>query len=267
MCFVDQLHRNAEAYVDDVVIKTRNPDDLISDLEEMFSRLRRFRWKLNPNKCIFGVPSGKLLGFIISNRGIEANPIKIMAITDMGAPTTIKDVQKLTGCMAALNRFISRLGERGLLAGLDARSAEAARVMCRSKDFVLVDSKLYRCGARSGVLMKCVTREDGNDILQEIHEGICGNHTASRTLVGKAYRAGFWWPTAASDAEDLVRRCQNCQLFGKQSHIPAHSLITIPPSWPFACWSLDMIGHWRQTVSPMYWWLSPSLLSGSSTSR
>jgi hypothetical protein len=96
------------------IIKTRNPDDLIADLEETFSSLRRFWWKLNPTKCIFGVPSGKLLGFIISNRGIEANPVKIMAITDMGAPATIKDVQKLTGCMVALNRFISRLGERGL---------------------------------------------------------------------------------------------------------------------------------------------------------
>jgi hypothetical protein len=90
--------------------------------------------------------------------------------------------------------------------------------------------------------MKCVTGEDGYDILWEIHEGVCGNHAASRTLVGKAYRAGFWWPTAVSDAEDLVRRCQNCQFFSKQSHVPAHNLITIPPSWPFACWSLDMIG-------------------------
>jgi hypothetical protein len=97
-----------------MVIKTRNLDSLIADLEETFSNLRRFRWKLNPTKCIFGVPSGKLLGFIISNREIEANPVKISAITDMGAPATIKDVQKLIGCMAALNRFISRLGERGL---------------------------------------------------------------------------------------------------------------------------------------------------------
>jgi hypothetical protein len=108
------LHRNVEAYEDDVVIKTRNSDDLIADLEETFSSLCRFRWKLNPTKCIFGVPSGKLLGFIISNWGIEANPVKITAITGMEAPATIKDVQKLTGCMAALNRFISRLGERGL---------------------------------------------------------------------------------------------------------------------------------------------------------
>jgi hypothetical protein len=114
MCFADQLHWNVEAYMDDVVIKTRNPNGLIADLKETFSSLRRFRWKLNPTKCVFRVPSGKLLGFIISNRGIEANPVKILAITNMEAPATIKDVQKLTGCMATLNRFISQLGERGL---------------------------------------------------------------------------------------------------------------------------------------------------------
>jgi hypothetical protein len=76
--------------------------------------LREYRWKLNPNKCVFGVPSGKLLGFIISHHGIEANPEKISAITNMRAPNCIKDVQKLIGCMAALIRFISKLGERGL---------------------------------------------------------------------------------------------------------------------------------------------------------
>jgi hypothetical protein len=75
--------------------------------------LREYRWKLNPNKCVFGVPSGKLLGFIISHRGIKANPEKIFAITSMKPPMFIKDVQKLTGCMAALNRFISKLGDRG----------------------------------------------------------------------------------------------------------------------------------------------------------
>jgi hypothetical protein len=100
--------------VDDVVVKTRNSDTLITDLEETFASLREYQWKLNPNKCVFGVPSGKLLGFIISHRGIKANPEKISAITKMKAPTCIKDVQKLTGCMVALNRFISKLGERGL---------------------------------------------------------------------------------------------------------------------------------------------------------
>jgi hypothetical protein len=113
-CFKMQLNKNVEAYVDDVVVKTRNSSTLIADLEETFTSLREYRWKLNPNKCVFGVPSGKLLDFIISHRGIEANPEKISAITSMKAPTCIKDVQKLTRCMATLNRFISKLGERGL---------------------------------------------------------------------------------------------------------------------------------------------------------
>jgi hypothetical protein len=78
--------------------------------------------------------------------------------------------------------------------------------------------------------MKCVILEEGKDILREIHEGVCGNHATSRTLVGKAYMLGFFLPTAVSDAEDLVKRCPGCQFFGKKIHVPAHKLIIIPPS-------------------------------------
>jgi hypothetical protein len=92
LCLVDQLHRNIETYVDDVVIKTRSHDEFIIDLEETFNSFRRFRWKLNPTMCVFGVPQGKLLGFIVSHRGIEANLEKINAIIAMDAPKTIKDV-------------------------------------------------------------------------------------------------------------------------------------------------------------------------------
>jgi hypothetical protein len=91
-CFKRQLNKNVEAYVDDVVVKTRNSDTLIADLNETFASLQEYPWKLNPNKCVFGVPSGKLLGFIINHCGIEANPEKISAITNMRAPTCIKDV-------------------------------------------------------------------------------------------------------------------------------------------------------------------------------
>jgi len=114
MCLASQLHRNIEAYVDDVVVKTKNPGDLIADLTETFDNLQKFRWKLNPTKCIFGVPFGKLLDFIVSECGIEANPKKISTIMSMPPPKMARDVQKLTGCMAALNRFISKLGERGM---------------------------------------------------------------------------------------------------------------------------------------------------------
>jgi hypothetical protein len=125
-CFKKQLNKNVEAYVDDVVVKTRNSDTLIADLEETFASLREYQWKLNPNKCVFGVPSGKLLDFIISHQGIEVNPEKISAITNMKAPTCIKDVQKLTGCMAALNRFISRLGEWAYLSSSYSNSKRSS---------------------------------------------------------------------------------------------------------------------------------------------
>nr|CAE03810.2 OSJNBa0027H09.10 [Oryza sativa Japonica Group]CAE76081.1 B1340F09.19 [Oryza sativa Japonica Group] len=113
-CFSTQIGRNVEAYVDDVVVKTKQKDDLISDLEETFASIRAFRMKLNPEKCTFGVPSGKLLGFMVSHRGIKANPEKVTAILNMKPPSSQKDVQKLTGCMAVLSRFVSRLGERGM---------------------------------------------------------------------------------------------------------------------------------------------------------
>ena len=76
-----------EAYVDDVIIKSRVKEDLISDLSKTFTNLRRFRWKLNPEKCVFGVPSGKLLGFIVSYRGIEVNPEKLKDILRMNSPS------------------------------------------------------------------------------------------------------------------------------------------------------------------------------------
>src|SRR5512133_2319034 len=89
------------------------PRQVTLDLQEMFDNLWRYRLMLNPKKCTFGVPSGKLLGFLVSSRGIEANPEKIKAIKNMKSPTRLKEVQKLTGCMAALSRFVARMGERG----------------------------------------------------------------------------------------------------------------------------------------------------------
>ena len=113
-CLQGQIGRNAEAYVDDIIIKTKCNDQFITDLSETFENLKKFKWKLNPTNCVFGVPSGKLLGFIVSSGGIEANPTKVNAIRFMKPPRSKKDLMKLTGCMAALSRFIRRLGDRGL---------------------------------------------------------------------------------------------------------------------------------------------------------
>ena len=121
-CFSDQINTLADpdrpdppramvaAYVDDIVIKTPCADNLVATLSATFANLKRFNIKLNPEKCTFGVPKGKLLGYMVSERGIEANRDKIAAITNMGPIYGIKGVQRLTGCLAALSRFIARLG-------------------------------------------------------------------------------------------------------------------------------------------------------------
>lgn len=113
-CLNEQIGRNVHVYVDDIAVMTKKAADLIDDLSETFANLRRFNIKLNPKKCIFGVQSGKLLGFIVSHRGIEVNPEKIKAILNISRPTCLKDVQRLAGSAAAVSRFISRLGEKAM---------------------------------------------------------------------------------------------------------------------------------------------------------
>nr|XP_027076063.1 uncharacterized protein LOC113699918 [Coffea arabica] len=111
--FKNQIDRNLEVYVDDMLVKSRTQDQFISDLREIFEVLRSSRMRLNPKKCTFGVRSGKFLGYMISKEGVRANPDKIKAIMDMAPPRNIKEVQRLTGRMAALNRFLSKSAVRG----------------------------------------------------------------------------------------------------------------------------------------------------------
>jgi hypothetical protein len=112
--FGEHIGPTIEAYVDDIVVKTKKANNLINDLDIAFKCLWAKNIKLNPEKCIFGVPRGMLLGFIVSERGIKANPEKITAITKMGPIRDLKGVQRVTGCLAALSRFISCLGEKAL---------------------------------------------------------------------------------------------------------------------------------------------------------
>ena len=96
------------------MVKSRKEETLVAYLKETFDNLRVYKMMLNPAKCVFGVPAGKLLGFLVSNRGIEASLEKIKAITSLAKPTCINDVQRLAGRVAALSRFISRLGEKAM---------------------------------------------------------------------------------------------------------------------------------------------------------
>jgi hypothetical protein len=105
--FGDHIGRTVEAYIDDIVVKTRKADDLVNNLRVAFDCLWANGVKLNPEKCVFGVSHGMLLGYIVSQWGIEPNPEKVSALDRMGPIRDLKGVHKVLGCLAALSRFIS----------------------------------------------------------------------------------------------------------------------------------------------------------------
>jgi hypothetical protein len=120
-------------------------------------------------------------------------------------------------------------------------TVEARRIIRRSKAFVVLQGKLYTKSI-TGVLQRCVTPQEGQEILKDIHVGVRGHHASSRAIAAKAFRAGFYWLTAIEDAKDIVRRCEACQRFASRPHAPAAELQPIPLSWPFAQWGFDMVG-------------------------
>jgi hypothetical protein len=118
--------RNIFTYVDDIVVASKNKEDHLADLAETFANMRDARLWLNPEKCVFRVRQGKILGYLVSHRGIEANPTKIQAIIIMTPSQSARDVQRLRGRLAALNRFISKSTERSL---------PFLKTLCGAKDF------------------------------------------------------------------------------------------------------------------------------------
>jgi hypothetical protein len=109
--------------------------------------------------------------------------------------------------------------------------------------FVLLgDEKELYHRSPSGILQRCIFVAEGQELLQEIHSGACGHHAAPRALVGNAFRQGFYWSTAVADTTRIVRSCRGCQFYARQTHLPAQALQTIPITWSFVVWGLDLVG-------------------------
>ena len=113
--------------------------------------------------------------------------------------------------------------------------------------YCIKDGELYR-KRPNDVSLRCISREQGKELLEDIHGGDCGHHSSSRTLVGKAFHSRFYWPTTLNDAVELVKACEACQFHAKQIHQPAGGLQTIPLSWPFAVWGLDILGPFPRAL-------------------
>lgn len=113
-CFGDLIGEVMEAYIDDIVVKTKQVGGLVADHRMAFGRLKANNIKLKPQKCIINILGAMMLGFLVSERGIESNLKKITAIMRMGSITNLKGLLQVTGCLASLRHFISRLEERRL---------------------------------------------------------------------------------------------------------------------------------------------------------
>ncbi|XP_020191717.1 uncharacterized protein [Aegilops tauschii subsp. strangulata] len=136
---------------------------------------------------------------------------------------------------------ISEFLENGVL---PMDETEAQQVQRRASTYSIINNELVKRSS-TGVFQRCVERDRGIEILLDIHQGECGHHAASRSLVAKAFHHGFYWPTALEDAESLVLKCEGCQRFSKRNHQPASALRTTPIAWPFAVWGLDMVGPFK----------------------
>nr|CAE05590.1 OSJNBa0032N05.19 [Oryza sativa Japonica Group] len=404
-CLHDQLGRNVEAYIDDVVIKTRAHEDFITDLEETFNNLCAFKFKLKLEKCTFGVSSGKLLGFMISRHGIDANPGKIAAIHSISirlqrlqafphqptsahgaAPpradsplyrsdhtcgkhgagqkiqrpvyfisevltdskTRYTQIQKMlyaifiTACklshylQAHLISIVTTLPLKDITFNKEATGGIAKwaleliaidtsfqpRVAIKSQvlaDLIakwteeqqpgdkpdsahwqlFFDGSFMASGASSGAVLTSPKREKLRYVLQ-LHFPASNNDaeyeallhglriaialgirrpndnaeadTLSRigsrwepvppsvflerlgkpsidkgkTTTPQAYCQGFFWQTVVTDAKKVVYTCKGCQFFAHNTNVPANELQTIPISWSFAVWGLDMVGPFKK---------------------
>lgn len=124
---------------------------------------------------------------------------------------------------------------------LPEKEEEAEHVARQATAYCIQDGELYQ-KRPNNVSLHCISREQRKELLADIHGGDCGHHSSSWTLVGKGFRSGFYRPTTLNDAIELVKACEAYQFHAKQIHRPARGLQTIPLSWPFAVWGLDILG-------------------------
>jgi hypothetical protein len=115
------------------------------------------------------------------------------------------------------------------------------RMEARTRPYVIIEGELHKHGVCSP-LLKCLSRAEGVELMEEIHAGLCGSHIGSRLLLGKVFRQGFYWPKAASDAAEQVQKCENCQKCARDQKQPSSLTQLIQPTWSLQRWGLDLLG-------------------------
>nr|GEX24226.1 hypothetical protein [Tanacetum cinerariifolium] len=173
--------------------------------------------KLNPKKCSFELAEGVFLGYLITPEGINPCPDKTTAVLQLPSPQTVKEVQSLNGKLASLNRPRTSVKGQILADFLVEMSGDLAS----------------RSGGRP---------LQADYIMREFHEGSYSMHAGPRSVVTKAIRLGYYWPTMHQDARDMIRKCNDCQIHRPVTRHPQQSLTPITALWPFYKWGIDIAG-------------------------
>nr|XP_051211286.1 uncharacterized protein LOC127328751 [Lolium perenne] len=249
-CLESQIGRNVHVYIDDVVVKLTRRDNLVADLTKNFANLRRYQIKLNPLKRKNEETDA------LARLGSKRQPLPPGVFLDILTHSSVRvprevDIAELPAPDSVLVAVVSDVGdwtesyinylERQVLA-MD--EIEARMIVRRCKSFTIINQELYKNNI-SRVFQRCVTAEEGCKILRDIHAGDSGHHACARSIVAKAFRHGFYWQKAHADAVKLVRACAGCHKYMSQSHMPGSALKTIPLTWPFAVWAMDMVGKFK----------------------
>jgi hypothetical protein len=111
----------------------------------------------------------------------------------------------------------------------------------KTRPYMIIEGELFKQGV-SFPLLKCLSRAEGQELMKEIHSGICGAHIGSKPLLGKVFRQDFYWPKAASDAVELVQKFENCHKCARDQKQPSSLMQIIQPTWPLQRWGLDLLG-------------------------
>jgi hypothetical protein len=170
-----------------------------------------------------------------------SQPDEVGTLLDPGAAdplvTSVFNIREIPSWAEPFSNYL-------ITGDLPKDKVEARRLQCRAQAYTIINSELYKRSVL-GIFQKCIELEEGLELLKEIHQGECGHHASSRALMAKAFHHSFYWPTALWDADQPVNHCNGCQCFSKHRNTLAATLKTIPLTWPFAAWGLDMVGPFK----------------------
>ncbi|RDY02115.1 putative protein K02A2.6, partial [Mucuna pruriens] len=277
LCLMDKIFKNVigtnvEVYVDDMVMKSTTADEHYSALERVFGILRRHQLKLNLKKCSFNIQAGRFLGFMLTERGIEANSEKCQAHNSPDRPPNPTSVVKVGpspkggGLERSTVRFKVNNNQaeyEALLVGMRLAKELEAKILTAKRNSKLVtsqvngeyqarDPQLIKYWERATKMMATFEKftllhvpRDQNErvnLLSKLARGACGTYISSRALASKITRAGYYWPNLKHDCMEYVKKYDKCQRFAKVHKAPLEQLHSVTSPWPFYKWVVDILG-------------------------